>query len=318
VEIAPTDECDNTHRFTGHERDLETGNDYMHFRFFSASMGRFQKPDSNFDSPLSNPQGWNLYSYVKGNPVNFNDPTGHAASDPTNNTANVQGESTHTPEEEKEKQEALAKLRARERADEMADLMQGPRAFHAAVALSPVQGIGSASTLSNLGQTMGGRGSSQSRASMLVGEVGPISDFILSFLESFIHPVPAGLVADTVDQSHMFADALEKFLKLQKLSTMEAMKYLNAQLVTGVIPQSGQYIDAFANGVAAWQQVCEDPFAEHYAADVVQGIRESSDAIMNLRRDKGVSYRALFAEIISNDFASSFMTDYERKFGEGQ
>jgi hypothetical protein len=43
-------------------------------------MGRFQKPDSNFDSPLSNPQGWNLYSYVKGNPVNFNDPTGHQAA----------------------------------------------------------------------------------------------------------------------------------------------------------------------------------------------------------------------------------------------
>jgi hypothetical protein len=50
----------------------------MHFRFFSASMGRFQKPDSVFGSPL-NPQGWNLYSYVQGNPVNFNDPTGHAA-----------------------------------------------------------------------------------------------------------------------------------------------------------------------------------------------------------------------------------------------
>jgi RHS repeat-associated protein len=96
VEITPTDECDNTHKFTGHERDTETGNDYMHFRFFSSNMGRFQKPDSNFDSPLSNPQGWNLYTYVKGNPVNFNDPTGHAASDPTNNTANVQGESTHT------------------------------------------------------------------------------------------------------------------------------------------------------------------------------------------------------------------------------
>jgi RHS repeat-associated protein len=77
VEITPTDECGNTHKFTGHERDLETGNDYMHFRFFSSNMGRFQKPDSNFDNPLSNPQGWNLYSYVKGNPVNFNDPTGH-------------------------------------------------------------------------------------------------------------------------------------------------------------------------------------------------------------------------------------------------
>jgi RHS repeat-associated protein len=79
VEITPTDECDNTHRFTGHERDLETGNDYMHFRFFSSNMGRFQKPDSNFDNPIANPQGWNLYSYVKGNPVNFNDPTGHQA-----------------------------------------------------------------------------------------------------------------------------------------------------------------------------------------------------------------------------------------------
>jgi RHS repeat-associated protein len=76
VEITPTDECDNTHKFTGHERDAETQNDYMHFRFFSASMGRFQKPDSVFGSPL-NPQGWNLYSYVHGNPVNYNDPTGH-------------------------------------------------------------------------------------------------------------------------------------------------------------------------------------------------------------------------------------------------
>jgi hypothetical protein len=53
----------------------------MHFRFFSASMGRFQKPDSNFDNPGNNPQGWNLYSYVKGNPVNFNDPTGHQATE---------------------------------------------------------------------------------------------------------------------------------------------------------------------------------------------------------------------------------------------
>ena len=79
VEITPADSCDNTHKFTGHERDVETGNDYMHFRFYGASIGRFQKPDSNFDSPIANPQGWNLYSYVKGNPVNFNDPTGHMA-----------------------------------------------------------------------------------------------------------------------------------------------------------------------------------------------------------------------------------------------
>ena len=49
----------------------------IHIRYFASSLGRFQKPDSIFDGAAANPQGWNLYTYVKGNPVNFNDPTGH-------------------------------------------------------------------------------------------------------------------------------------------------------------------------------------------------------------------------------------------------
>jgi RHS repeat-associated protein len=80
LEIGAVETSDNTHRFTGHERDAETGNDYMHYRFYGASMGRFAKPDSNFDGAASNPQGWNLYSYVHGNPINLNDPTGHMYS----------------------------------------------------------------------------------------------------------------------------------------------------------------------------------------------------------------------------------------------
>ena len=48
----------------------------MHFRYYGSNIGRFMKPDNVTGSPL-NPQNWNLYSYVRGNPVNMNDPTGH-------------------------------------------------------------------------------------------------------------------------------------------------------------------------------------------------------------------------------------------------
>ncbi|MGB9693675.1 MAG: RHS repeat-associated core domain-containing protein, partial [Fervidobacterium sp.] len=77
VEIPPYNEtASNTHKFTGHERDSSTGYDYMHFRYYSSTLGRFMKPD-NISGSLLNPQNWNLYSYVRGNPVNYNDPTGH-------------------------------------------------------------------------------------------------------------------------------------------------------------------------------------------------------------------------------------------------
>ena len=58
--------------------DFESGRDYMHFRYYGSNIGRFMKPD-NLSGNLGNPQSWNLYSYVHGNPVNFNDPTGHYA-----------------------------------------------------------------------------------------------------------------------------------------------------------------------------------------------------------------------------------------------
>jgi RHS repeat-associated protein len=50
--------------------------DYMHFRYYASTMGRFLKPDNIIPNP-ANPQSWNLYSYVNSNPVNFNDPSGH-------------------------------------------------------------------------------------------------------------------------------------------------------------------------------------------------------------------------------------------------
>ena len=81
AELPPsTNQAYNTHQFTGHERDLATGYDNMHFRYYGSNLGRFMKPD-NIPGNLANPQSWNLYSYVHGNPVNFNDPTGHLLAD---------------------------------------------------------------------------------------------------------------------------------------------------------------------------------------------------------------------------------------------
>jgi RHS repeat-associated protein len=77
VELTPfTDQADLTHRFTGHERDLQTGYDYMHFRFYGSNMGRFLKPDSVVAN-AADPQSWNLYAYVRNNPILLNDPSGH-------------------------------------------------------------------------------------------------------------------------------------------------------------------------------------------------------------------------------------------------
>jgi RHS repeat-associated protein len=73
--------CQHTlfaHKFTGKERDSESGLDNFGARYNSSSLGRFMSPDE----PLmyqekGNPQSWNLYSYVRNNPVNAVDPNGH-------------------------------------------------------------------------------------------------------------------------------------------------------------------------------------------------------------------------------------------------
>ncbi len=59
-------------KFTGHERDADTGMDYMHARFYTSHLGRFMGVD-----PVMQGAGiWNRYSYVGGNPINAWDPDG--------------------------------------------------------------------------------------------------------------------------------------------------------------------------------------------------------------------------------------------------
>jgi RHS repeat-associated protein len=63
--------------FTGKERDAETGLDYLGARYMSNAQGRFTSPDVPFfDQHPSAPQSWNLYAYVRSNPMVLIDPTG--------------------------------------------------------------------------------------------------------------------------------------------------------------------------------------------------------------------------------------------------
>jgi len=64
-------------KFTGKERDTETGLDYFGARYYGSNMGRFTSPDPSHDSVrLDNPQTWNRYTYVLNNPLELIDPTG--------------------------------------------------------------------------------------------------------------------------------------------------------------------------------------------------------------------------------------------------
>jgi len=70
-------------RYTGKERDAESGNDYFGARYYASSMGRFMSPDWGtkpqaipYADP-GNPQTLNLYSYVLNNPLLKVDPNGH-------------------------------------------------------------------------------------------------------------------------------------------------------------------------------------------------------------------------------------------------
>ena len=83
-------------KFTGKERDAETGLDYFLARYYSAAQGRFTSPDEftggivdaysggqvQQSGPLpyadiTDPQTLNKYAYVRNNPLRYTDPDGH-------------------------------------------------------------------------------------------------------------------------------------------------------------------------------------------------------------------------------------------------
>ena len=73
----------NHYKFTGKERDTESGLDYFGARYYASNMGRWMSPDWAAKAipvpyaKLDNPQTLNLYAYVGNNPLSRRDPDGH-------------------------------------------------------------------------------------------------------------------------------------------------------------------------------------------------------------------------------------------------
>lgn len=70
-----TNTCSTNYKFTGYERDSETGLDYAFARYYNQRMGRFGTGDP-LAGDIGDPQTLNRYTYTRNNPVNMVDPTG--------------------------------------------------------------------------------------------------------------------------------------------------------------------------------------------------------------------------------------------------
>ncbi len=72
----------NAYKFTGKERDSETGLDYFGARYYGSTMGRFLSVDPLLSTLRpENPQTLNRYAYTLNNPLRYTDPTGKYEED---------------------------------------------------------------------------------------------------------------------------------------------------------------------------------------------------------------------------------------------
>ena len=67
-------------KFSGKERDAESGLDYFGARYYDKAQYRFISVDPviNAGAAIGNPQRWNLYSYCGNNPIVYLDPDGRS------------------------------------------------------------------------------------------------------------------------------------------------------------------------------------------------------------------------------------------------
>src|SRR5579859_8202083 len=73
-------------KFATYYRDSTSALDYAQNRYYASTLGRFTSPDpyKQASAGASEPQNWNQYAYVGGDPVNRIDPQGLDWCDPDN------------------------------------------------------------------------------------------------------------------------------------------------------------------------------------------------------------------------------------------
>ncbi len=77
-ELNYSNSCAQNYKFTGMERDAETGNDNFGARYYASNLGRFLSVDpvALSSQKMADPQQLNMYSYVRDNPLKYIDPKG--------------------------------------------------------------------------------------------------------------------------------------------------------------------------------------------------------------------------------------------------
>ncbi len=72
---ASTGTADTDRLYTGQRFDAATGLYYYNARYYDPTLARFISPDTIVPG-VGNPQAWNRYAYVLGNPLRYVDPSG--------------------------------------------------------------------------------------------------------------------------------------------------------------------------------------------------------------------------------------------------
>ncbi len=82
---------------------------YMQARFYVPWFGRFASPDPARDQHFRDTQSWNIYSYVRNNPIMSTDPTGMVAGTSITNAMSATQDLTPVVSNEEQKKAAQAR-----------------------------------------------------------------------------------------------------------------------------------------------------------------------------------------------------------------